>query len=166
MALITCPECKREISDTATSCPHCGYVAPRNQQPPSPQPPKRIPMFAVVIGAVAVLGLIIWMSLPKGPNFEVLCAKAPAGYCTVAPDKRSMTIDTNPSNIKDYFNQDAGKFIKKANSELGLPDSIYEKMLKTRALDGVQTQTSNKITVTWTYHPDNGLEVIYEYTPK
>ena len=24
MALIECPECKREISDKATSCPHCG----------------------------------------------------------------------------------------------------------------------------------------------
>ncbi len=26
MALIKCPECTREISTTATSCPHCGYV--------------------------------------------------------------------------------------------------------------------------------------------
>ena len=25
MALITCPECKREISDKATACPHCGF---------------------------------------------------------------------------------------------------------------------------------------------
>ena len=25
MALITCPECGREISDQATACPHCGF---------------------------------------------------------------------------------------------------------------------------------------------
>jgi len=25
MALITCPECKKKISDTANSCPNCGY---------------------------------------------------------------------------------------------------------------------------------------------
>jgi hypothetical protein len=25
MALITCPECKKEISNTATECIHCGY---------------------------------------------------------------------------------------------------------------------------------------------
>ncbi len=25
MALIRCPECGREISDTAINCPHCGY---------------------------------------------------------------------------------------------------------------------------------------------
>lgn len=26
MALIKCPECKHKISDTAISCPHCGFV--------------------------------------------------------------------------------------------------------------------------------------------
>lgn len=25
MSLINCPECHREISDNAKSCPHCGY---------------------------------------------------------------------------------------------------------------------------------------------
>jgi len=25
MPLIPCPECRREISDRATTCPHCGY---------------------------------------------------------------------------------------------------------------------------------------------
>lgn len=29
MALIMCPECSSRISDTAPSCPHCGFVAPR-----------------------------------------------------------------------------------------------------------------------------------------
>lgn len=33
MALITCPECGKEISDQATSCPGCGYpIAERKQQ--------------------------------------------------------------------------------------------------------------------------------------
>ncbi|WP_366944958.1 zinc-ribbon domain-containing protein [uncultured Bilophila sp.] len=25
MALVSCPECGKEISDAAQSCPHCGY---------------------------------------------------------------------------------------------------------------------------------------------
>lgn len=29
MALIRCPECGKEISDRAFSCPNCGYVIPR-----------------------------------------------------------------------------------------------------------------------------------------
>ena len=28
MALISCPECKRQISDKAAACPHCGYPSP------------------------------------------------------------------------------------------------------------------------------------------
>jgi hypothetical protein len=30
MALITCPECKNEISDTAKTCPKCGFKMPSN----------------------------------------------------------------------------------------------------------------------------------------
>jgi uncharacterized Zn finger protein (UPF0148 family) len=26
MALISCPECKMQISETALSCPHCGFI--------------------------------------------------------------------------------------------------------------------------------------------
>jgi len=33
MALMTCPECKKEISDQAHSCPHCGWVVPIKQIP-------------------------------------------------------------------------------------------------------------------------------------
>lgn len=29
MALINCPECNKEISDKATSCPNCGYNLPK-----------------------------------------------------------------------------------------------------------------------------------------
>lgn len=32
MALIKCPECTKEISTTATSCPHCGYVISEAKQ--------------------------------------------------------------------------------------------------------------------------------------
>lgn len=31
MALIKCPECNREISDKAASCPHCGYPISNTQ---------------------------------------------------------------------------------------------------------------------------------------
>ena len=42
MALITCPECNNQVSDSAVSCPHCGYVL--NKQTtvePTPAPEKK-----------------------------------------------------------------------------------------------------------------------------
>ena len=40
MALITCKECGKEISDSAKSCTHCGYVLPVE--------PKRAPHIPLI----------------------------------------------------------------------------------------------------------------------
>jgi hypothetical protein len=39
MALIPCPECKREISSAASACPHCGFSNPATAAPPAPNGP-------------------------------------------------------------------------------------------------------------------------------
>lgn len=39
MAIIQCPECQGKVSDSASACPHCGYVLNRNGvTPPKPTP--------------------------------------------------------------------------------------------------------------------------------
>lgn len=69
MALITCPECGREISDRAEACPNCGFpitkseemdnelqvsdvVLAKEEQNPRPQPKKK-----VRVGLIVTLGL-------------------------------------------------------------------------------------------------------------
>jgi len=52
--------------------------------------------------------------------------------------------------------------IKYANEQLGFNDSVYAKMLETSALMGRQSEENDKYKVSWTYHPDDGLEVTYE----
>ena len=32
MALIKCPECSKEVSDKAKTCPHCGYPLTNNEK--------------------------------------------------------------------------------------------------------------------------------------
>jgi hypothetical protein len=60
LALIQCPECKREISDQALACPHCG--APRASSPQAPREqsvpratPNRRPILMVILAAVLVV---------------------------------------------------------------------------------------------------------------
>ena len=36
--LIECPECKKQISDQAKSCPHCGYPIKGNQDETEQKP--------------------------------------------------------------------------------------------------------------------------------
>jgi hypothetical protein len=47
-------------------------------------------------------------------------------------------------------------------NELGIPDSVMSKMDSTRSIDGRQTENWDGIEANWTYHPDNGLDVILE----
>ena len=82
-------------------------------------------------------------------------------YADLAYDGSYLSIDTNPNDIDDYFNSSAWSAIQSVNTYLGLPASVEEQMRHTRALDGRQTITHGNYTVTWTYHPDDGLEVMY-----
>ena len=64
MALISCPECGKQISDTAPSCPHCGYLFSTSTSAYVKQPkPTKIGEFKQNVGggiailAVGIIGL-------------------------------------------------------------------------------------------------------------
>lgn len=84
-------------------------------------------------------------------------------WAVVGSDGSYLTLDTNPEDKEDYSSM-AWVFreIVKVNSELGLPDSLNEKMKNTTSLDGKQEQDFDDVNVSWKYHPDTGLEVMYE----
>lgn len=84
-------------------------------------------------------------------------------YATLSDDRSSLVIDTNPSDSSYYrYGEDALDAAENCNEYLGLPDSLMDRFLGTRALDGTQTQSYGDYTVSWTYHPDNGLRIVYE----
>ena len=58
--------------------------------------------------------------------------------------------------------ENALEAIQYANDALGFNGSVYSQMMKTTALMGRQSAETDKYKVSWTYHPDNGLEVTYE----
>jgi hypothetical protein len=48
--------------------------------------------------------------------------------------------------------------------ELEAPQAVISQMESTRALDGMQSTTWSTYTATWTYHPDDGLDLIITHT--
>ena len=85
-------------------------------------------------------------------------------YATLSNDGTSLLIDTNPNDISDggsAWEDDALKAIVNVNVALGFPDSVRIRMSETRAIDGTQSYEGIYYTVTWHYHPDQGLEVVY-----
>lgn len=79
---------------------------------------------------------------------------------TVSSDGRSMSISCG--NSWSITLKQVSTAVRCMNNELGFGDSLYEKMSMTRAIDGMQTDENDKIKVSWNYHPDSGLSVIYE----
>lgn len=82
-------------------------------------------------------------------------------WCTIASDGSYMKIDTNPNDVEDYVEYSAWNKIKSVCKELGFSDAVIAKMESTSSLSGRQSESNDKYEVSWTYHPDNGLEVIF-----
>lgn len=60
MALINCPECGKEISDTCESCIHCGYKLSNNSDSKVKQTnKKKISIIAILLIVIAIIGIII-----------------------------------------------------------------------------------------------------------
>lgn len=76
--------------------------------------------------------------------------------------------DGGRSLILDNRGSDAGsgaltwQQVECTLEELDVPESVLSRMLSTRALDGRQDAEWGGLRADWSYHPDNGLDVIIE----
>ena len=80
-------------------------------------------------------------------------------------DGSYLYIDTNPQDKDDsgLAYPEAAEAIKNINDALGIPESVINEMGQTTFIDGKQTETfeKQKVSISWRYHPDKGLEVTY-----
>ena len=88
MALITCPECGKQISDQAEACPNCGYPLPQktpvaevslpkaNTQEKAEADPKEkktgkaFGQILLAFFCAAVLCLVLWIMLPEDASIK------------------------------------------------------------------------------------------------
>ena len=78
----------------------------------------------------------------------------------LSADELSITI----SGAGKYYGPETSD-VYCIGETLGMPDSVTSRMGHTRALDGTQTADWDVFSVSWTYHPDDGLGAIFEYAP-
>lgn len=66
MALVNCPECQKEVSDTVSQCIHCGYqlVTARSVPHQNTTPPAGTQLsnqvWLLLIGLLLVVGWVVW----------------------------------------------------------------------------------------------------------
>lgn len=115
MSLIKCPECGREISDLAASCPHCG--CPINQQTPSsasatnpsapqqpapsPQAKKRAGSTIAIVAVVILLlaGVAAWFLFFRGGSDD----DERRAYDNIMRYENAHQLDSLGEALNDYF---------------------------------------------------------------
>ena len=115
----------------------------------------------IAAAAIAVISIALIIFIPS--EFERVKSKCVhiAGMVTGSGDY--FMLDTLPDvPMLPDAEENALEAIKYANEELGFNGSVYSQMMNTTALMGRQSAENDKYRVSWTYHPDDGLEVTYE----
>ena len=140
----------------------------------APAPKKQLSKKTLIILGAALLAVIVLaFALLYKPKFVRVKNEAVQIAGMVSSGKNYFTIDTYPdvyenmdSTLRSLLlpgaQENALEAIKYANEELGFSGAVYSQMMKTNALMGRQTAENSKYKVSWTYHPDDGLEVTYE----
>jgi len=145
---------------------------PALSETPSESPKKKKTLY-IIIGIIAVAAVVISILVFYKPKFTRVKNECFNIAGTVTSGKGYFTLDTIPDS---WDNMDATvkalllpnhqkktlEAIKYANEALGFNGSVYNKMMETSALMGRQSEETSKYKVSWTYHPDDGLEVTYE----
>jgi hypothetical protein len=120
------------------------------------------PFFVVVGGVIALLtlavGAVAALSGDDDDSMSLteIASTIDSPHIEVADDGASLLIDGDGE-------ESSGASLDDIVLTLGLldtPSSVVTRMSSTRALDGMQDATWGDYTASWTYHPDNGLDII------
>jgi hypothetical protein len=76
MALISCPECKRKVSDTAPACPGCGaaiadsreYQASGARLTTTQETSKKLKMHTLISVTLFIIGIVSTFSIANAPE--------------------------------------------------------------------------------------------------
>lgn len=112
----------------------------------------------VLGGGLAVAGLLTWLSAPTVLEKAVeACDLSYHSAISLDDDKKGLYLDGEGD-------ESAGLAVSSTVCILGalnVPDSVLNRMSNTTSLMGQQDATWDGITALWTYHPNNGLDIVF-----
>ena len=101
----------------------------------------------------------------KEAGYDLATIDDVGGYY-VSKDSKSMMFESGTNSgsnyVQTYIRAYRIKLLSTVFEKLDVSSATLAKITKTRAIDGTQTDENDKIKLTWTYHPDNGLSIIFE----
>jgi len=174
------PEERQVVMERIDAAPYVANrpAVPTHAQMSAPEPRRRsVPPWGIVAGLLAVIALAVggtWVVIGGGDDSEKAApskteaddtapvlkldeAAIESGLAAMSWDGDEDTIDITIS--EDGAPGDAAA-LRALLSTLGFRDAVPNRMSRTRRLDGTQSATSPTTEITWTYHPDDGLQIV------
>lgn len=115
-----------------------------------------------VLAAVAVTATVLVLVVPtKLETAHAQCVSENprfADYSALDDDGKGLFLDGAGDKSVGLVISDLACAIK----GVGVPDSVISRMDSTTSLMGQQESTFDGITVRWSYHPSNGLDLSFE----
>lgn len=112
---------------------------------------------ALLVVAAVVGGLFIARSTAaSGFGNAVDSCHARGLHARLASDETSLTLEA----FSDSGDSLTTPIFQCVLRKLGAPAAVRERMYATRAIDGTLEETWGSYRATWTYHPDQGLQVV------
>ena len=110
MALISCPECKKEVTDTAATCPHCGFrlKRPEGKAAIHPSKPRKNSGLSIVAIILGVVGVIVILAV------------------FFSRDKPSSNGLIPPATVDQYIEKYAGSYTIEVRGSPGESTEVYD----------------------------------------
>ena len=118
-------------------------------------------LLGFLVAIVLVLGAAValyYLRFTGAQNFSSALdtCHASGSYVRLAADKSSLTLQAENESGRGL----SAPVFRCVLDELDAPASMRQRMLLTRAIDGTQEEQWGLYRATWTYHPDQGLNVV------
>jgi hypothetical protein len=121
---------------------------------------------AVVVVTLAALALIAFVvSRAIGASRTSSAFEAAKAECAEESPHISLLDDGRGLSVAGEGSDAPGASIIEivcVLDELNVPEAVVSCMDRTRALDGTQDATWGGVRASWTYHPDAGLNIVFE----
>ncbi len=160
--MLRCPKCDKTFDENKIfgTCPYCGNERGLKYFSLPTEGKVKNNRVKIVLGVLIVIA-IIFISI--GSCNQPLNLKNIASHyfenvdgVTYHGDRNSVVV------VVTYIDNRTETRLKGMLRELGFSSAVIQRMYATRSLDGTLREESKKANVTWTYHPDGGLRIVFE----
>jgi hypothetical protein len=166
-----CSNCGTKIS-TTNSVPNSSQdsvlvsVNPLGEQqvsaPASAASQKKALYIAIPVAIAAIVILLVVLAAPKNPFPSAIDACGISDgdtYIYIGDNGKTLLMDGEGETSAGATSSDVWCVLQ----ELNVPESTVAQMEKTSSLMGVVSDSWDGISADWSYHPDNGFDVVLKF---